>query len=198
MPTVQVWDDKRAAEIVTAFEAEHSPTDTFRVVGNYPTTAWQGFKIKWIQPQQPGIYVKAWKISTVSSLIVFKLTRVLAIRYAEASGTYCMDSCREVWSDDLIRVLGIDSDHLPEIAPATSIARHITPETARVTGLQDGTPVAVGAVDFLTAALSASMTKPGDAAAISGTSCLMAVVAQDALMDPRLMNLRQKSIDARE
>ena len=192
VPAVQLWCDKRSAEIINTFESIHVPADIFPLAGNRPTTAWQGFKTKWIQQHQPEIYAKAWKIVTASTFIVYRLTGELAISYAEASGTYCMDSHREAWSDNLIGMLGIDSDRLPQIAPATSVAGYVTPEIASLTGLQHGTPVAVGAADFLAAALSAGMTKPGDAADISGTSCLMAVVSQEALMDPRLMNLHHE------
>lgn len=72
------------------------------------------------------------------------------------------------------------------------MAGKVTPETARLTGLQEGTPVAVGAADFLSAALAAGMTKPGDAADISGTSCLMAVLSKSAILDPHLMNLHHE------
>jgi sugar (pentulose or hexulose) kinase len=69
--SVQLWCDKRAAESVTAFEAEHSPSESFPIAGNYPTTAWQRFRIKWLQRHQPDIYAKAWKIITASTFSVF-------------------------------------------------------------------------------------------------------------------------------
>lgn len=191
-PAVQLWCDKRAAGEIAAFERQSFPVEPFTLAGNQPTTAWQGFKIRWMQHHQPEIFARAWKIVTASTFVVFRLTEMLAISYAEASGTYCMDATRETWSDDLIHMLGINADHLPPIAPATSVIGRVTDHAARLTGLRAGTPVAVGAADFIAAALSSGLTKPGDAAEISGTSCLMAVVSEHALINPALMNLHHE------
>ena len=193
VPTVQLWCDKRAASLVDAFRNRPDAPMWSARAANPPTTSWWGFKLKWLQAQHPDVYAKTWKFTTGAAFVVYRLTGVLAMSLSEASGSFCMDARTGDWSPDLVDCLGLDRAKLPPIAPATSIAGRITPEAARLTGLAAGTPVAVGAADFPTTLLAAGMTDPGDAVDISGTSCLMALLASEPAVDPRLMNLQHET-----
>jgi xylulokinase len=191
--TVQLWCDKRTADLVDDYSRHPALPGMRALAGNLPTTAWLGFKIAWLRQHQPEVYAQTWKFLTGAAYIVYRLTGALAISLAEASGSFCMDAHRGTWSSELIQWLGIDERKLPPIAPATTIAGRITPAAARLTGLAEGTPVAVGASDFMATLLSAGVTQSGQAVDISGTSCLMAISTPIPLSDVPLMNLRHET-----
>ncbi len=193
VPAVQIWCDKRAAGIVETFRSAPDAPKWSAQAANPPTTSWWGFKIKWLQEQHPDVYARTWKFTTGAAFAVHRLTGALVMSRSEASGSFCMDTRSGDWSPGLIERLGLDLAKLPPIAPATSLAGHVTPEAARLTGLAAGTPVAVGAADFPTTLLAAGVIAPGDAVDISGTSCLMALLASQPATDPRLMNLRHET-----
>ncbi|HVO71835.1 MAG TPA: FGGY family carbohydrate kinase [Aggregatilineaceae bacterium] len=193
VPAVQLWCDKRTAGIVREFSRDQGRERMLSLAANMPTTAWLGFKIKWLQRHQPDVYRRTWQFLTGGAFIVYRMTGAMALSLAEASGSFCMDAQKEVWSDDLIGWLGIDRDKLPPIAPATSIAGYVTHEAARLTGLTAGTPVAVGASDFMATLLAAGLTRPGRAVDISGTSCLMAIATPVPIADQRLMHLHHET-----
>ncbi len=81
----------------------------------------------------------------------------------------------------LLALAGISRAQLPTIAPATRVSR----EGARVFGLREGTPIAVGFNDFYAALYGAFVEKPGDCFDITGTSEHFGVVA-DALGEARM------------
>jgi xylulokinase len=192
VPAVQVWCDKRNAGLVDAFSRDPALPRMRALAANLPTTAMLGFKIKWVQQYQPEVYAQTWKFLTGAAYIVYRLTGALAMSLSEATGSYCLDARRLTWSDELIGWLGLDRAQLPPVAPATRIAGTVTPEAARLTGLLAGTPVAVGAGDFLATLLAAGLTKPGQAVDISGTSCLLAFALPEPLPHLPLMHEHQE------
>lgn len=189
VPAVQLWCDKRSAEIIDQTKQHLVSDDVYALVANQPVPAWQGFKIKWIQHHQPDVYAKTWKFMTGGAFISHKLTGNAAISISEASGSFLMDAQHKDWSDELVNLLDIDREKLPDIAPVTNIVGHITREAARLTKLAEGTPVTVGAADMMATLLSAGLTRTGRAVDTSGTASLMSIFTPKPTMDPRLMNL---------
>ncbi len=192
VPAVQVWCDKRNAGLVDAFSRHPSLPHMRVLAANLPTTAMLGFKIKWVQQYQPDVYARTWLFLTGAAFIVYRLTGAIAMSLSEATGSYCLDARSLTWSDELIGWLGLDRAKLPPVAPATRLAGTVSPEAARLTGLLAGTPVAVGAGDFLATLLAAGLTEPGRAVDISGTSCLMAFALPEPLPHLPLMHEHQE------
>ena len=54
--TAPLWNDKRTAAIVAAFEREHDAAAYLSESGNPPTPAWPGFKLMWLSDHDPKAY----------------------------------------------------------------------------------------------------------------------------------------------
>jgi xylulokinase len=189
-PAVQLWCDKRCAGIVAELGQQPGLQAAFSLVGNVPTAAWLGWKIKWLQVNQPEVYQKTWKVLTASAYITYQLTGgVPVIDYSEASGSFLMDASRLDWSPAMFELLGLDPGMLPPILPSSQVAGKVSREAALATGLLEGTPVAVGGGDMLCTLLAAGLTQNGRAVDITGTSSIMCIYAGEPVLDRRLMNL---------
>ncbi len=189
-PAVQLWCDKRCAGIVAEMGQRPDIKEAFSLVGNVPTAAWLGWKIKWLQVNQPEVYQKTWKVLTASAYIAYQLTGAQpVIDYSEASGSFLMDAERLDWSPDMFDRLGLDPGMLPPIRPSSQVAGKVSRQASLVTGLLEGTPVAVGGGDMLCTLLAAGLTQPGRAVDITGTSSIMCIYADEPVLDRRLMNL---------
>jgi xylulokinase len=189
-PAVQLWCDKRCAGIVAEMGKRAEIIESFPLVGNVPTAAWLGWKIKWLQANQPDVYHKTWKVLTASAYITYQLTGgIPVIDFSEASGSFLMDASRLTWSGDMFKVLGLDLHMLPPILPSSQVAGKVSREAAQATGLLAGTPVAVGAGDMLCTLLAAGLTQRGRAVDITGTSSIMCIYTGAPVLDRRLMNL---------
>lgn len=186
---VQLWCDKRSADLVEEFKKRPEVHDAYRIAGSPPVANWFGFKIKWVQAYEPQVYEKAWKFFLPKDYINFKLTGAVATDYTEASGSFLMDARTDDWSQVLVDLVGIDRQLLPPIYPSSAIIGQVTPEIARLTGLAAGTPVVAGAGDMLCMLLAAGITHPGTASDVTGTSSIFSVFTEEPVFDTRLMNL---------
>ncbi len=186
---VQLWCDKRSAELVDEFKSRPEAPDAYRIAGSPPVPNWFGFKIKWVQVHQPEIYRRTWKFVLPKDFINFQLTGAIATDYSEASGSFLMDAATRTWSEELTRQVGIDRDKLPELHAASDVIGRVTPEAAGLTGLAEGTPVVAGGGDMLCMLLAAGITRPGRASDVTGTASIMSVFTEAPVLDERLMNL---------
>ena len=186
---VQLWCDKRSAGIVEDFKKRPDASSAHLISGSPPAASWFGFKIKWVQLNEPDLYRKTWKFVVPKDFINFRLTGVAAIDHSEASGSFLMDAQRKVWSEDIVARLELDLDKLPALYPASQVIGRVTPEAGRATGLVEGTPVVAGGGDMLCALLAAGITQPGSACDITGTASHLSVFTREPVQDKRLMNL---------
>jgi xylulokinase len=186
---VQLWCDKRSAEIVEEFKAGPHARTAYRLAGSPPVANWFGFKIKWLKIHQPELYQQTWKFVVPKDYINYCLTGVAAIDYSEASGSFLMDATTEQWSPELVNQVGLEMDKLPDLYPSSAVIGRVTETAAGLTGLAAGTPVVAGGGDMLCMLLAAGITRPGCASDVTGTSGIMSVFTETPVFDERLMNL---------
>jgi len=65
----------------------------------------------------------------------------------------------------------------------------VTPEAARDTGLRAGAPVLVGGADYPTAVYGSGACRPGLASDVTGTSCILTLIADAPLLDAEICNV---------
>jgi xylulokinase len=186
---VQMWCDKRPAQLVEAFAARPETAEAYRLAGSPPVATWWGFKIRWLQLHQPEIYARTQTFLVPKDYLNYMLTGTLAIDHSEASGAFLMDANSGDWSDELIGLLGLERDKLPAIHASAEVIGRVTPQAARLTDLQAGTPVVAGGGDMLCSLLAAGLTRPGLAVDITGTASLFCAFTPAPIPDQRLMNL---------
>ena len=186
---VQLWCDKRSADLVEEYKKRPDVAEAYRIAGSPPVANWFGFKIKWVEVCEPDIYRNAWKFFLPKDYINFKLTGAVATDYTEASGSFLMDARKEDWSPVLVDQVGISASKLPPIYPSSAVIGHVTSEVAALTGLAAGTPVVAGAGDMLCMLLAAGILRPGNASDVTGTSAIISVFTETPVFDVRLMNL---------
>ena len=89
----------------------------------------------------------------------------------------------------MIDLLGLDAAKLPPIREPLEILGAVTAEAARETGLHEGTPVLVGGADYPMALLGSGACRPGLASDVTGTSCILTLIAEAPLLDPEVCNV---------
>jgi xylulokinase len=186
---VQLWCDKRAAGIADEVAARHDLDALHRLAGNVPTAAWSGFKMAWMQHEQPQLYDVAWQILTPKDYVNYRLTGVAATDVSEASGSFLMDAASAQWSPELIELLGLVGSKLPPIHASSEVIGGVSAEAARLTGLPAGLPVVAGSGDMLCQLLGSGVSAPGMACDTSGTASVISFYADAPIADRRLMNL---------
>jgi xylulokinase len=147
-----------------------------------------GPKILWLKNHEPENWRKVDRITTASSYIIFRLSGEHVIDRHTASHYMPLMNQNMEWdatfADD---VIGIDK--LPRLGWSDELAGVVSAAGAEATGLRIGTPIAVGAVDALSEAISVGVTQPGDLMVMYGSTAFFILVQDSPTPDPRMWNV---------
>jgi len=144
-----------------------------------------GPKILWLKRNEPDNWAQVDRITTASSYLVYRLTGEHVIDIHTASHYMpLMDIKQLAWSRRFAEHV-IDIDKLPRLAWSDERAGEVSTQGAAQTGLKPGTPVAVGAVDALSEALSVGVVSPGDLMIMYGSTAFFILVLDHPVPDQR-------------
>lgn len=187
--TVPLWNDKRTADLVKAFEAAHAPQTYLAQSANPATPAWPGFKLQWLRDHDPAAYQAAAAVVMPKDYVNYRLTGEIAMDRTEAACSFLMDPATGMWSPHMCDLLGLDINKLAPIRKPTEILGPVSAAAATETGLPAGIPVLVGGGDFPVALLGSGVTRAGLCSDITGTSSIITVVADAPLLNPEISNI---------
>ena len=185
-----VWLDTRAADEASALLAElgteyfYQTTGLSSISGAAPVA-----KLKWLF-SRPGMREKVAKVLLVEDYLVYRLTGVFAAEPALVCSTLWYDIRKGVYDPVILKAAGIPEAVLPELRPCGSVAGHVTPFVAALTGLPAGTPVVLTAMDQTAAAVGAGNLGAGSVTETTGT-CLTVMAA---VSEPDLSVLTPSSL----
>jgi xylulokinase len=114
--------------------------------------------------------------------IRYRLTGQLVTDAGDAAATLLFNPRTRSWSKQLLGLLGFQAEWLPTIGNGPAISGRVTDAAARESGLQAGTPVAVGASHAAALAITAG--------AITAGTVLVELGNEGALFSPTAESLR--------
>ena len=185
--TAPLWNDKRTIDLVAQFERANE--GYLAESGNPATPAWPGFKMQWLRDNDAPAYKAARWLLMPKDYINFRLTGEIAMDTGDASCSFLMNPTRRAWSPKMIDLMGLDARLLPPIREPLEVLGAVSPEAARDTGLRAGTPVLVGGADYPTAVYGSGACRPGLASDVTGTSCILTLIADAPLLDADICNV---------
>ena len=178
--------DTRAADEIEELTAALGGDAVMRHSGMAFTSQAIGPKILWLKRHEPEVWAATAKLHTASSYLVHKLTGEHVIdRHTASHSMPLIDIHALAWNDALGSELAPDG-MLPRLAWSDEQAGEVTGAAAAATGLRAGTPVAVGAVDALSEAISVGATRPGDLMIMYGSTTFFILVEDEPHPDERV------------
>jgi xylulokinase len=100
----------------------------------------------------------------------FQLTGEIGTELCDATGTNLIAMPEQGWSEVLCSLLQVPRHKLPAIGRSSQLAGHVTPEAARATGLEPGTPVVYGGGDSHCALVGLGVVGSGEAGLLLGSN----------------------------
>ena len=185
-PAILYGVDVRAGEEIAELEASIGREDILRFSLMSLTSQAIGPKIRWLRKHEPDVWARTSRLTTASAYLVWRLCGEHRIDRHTAS--YFMPLYDP-------RSGGWDERHAHDLAPASmlpapgwsnELAGSITPAAAQATGLAVGTPVAIGAVDALSEAISVGVVSPGDLMIMYGSTTFFILVQAAPTPDERM------------
>jgi xylulokinase len=173
-----IWPDQRTASDADALRDACGDAWVQQRAGMPPAAGMLGLSLGWLSRHEPEALARArWALLPKDHLRM-RLVGDAATDPSDASGTLLFDVAVGAWSGELIDAMGIDAELLPPVRASDEVAGGLRAAAAEALGLTAGIPVAVGAADQATAALSLGLGTLSDlAVGISSGGTVLAPLA---------------------
>ena len=180
--------DTRASAEIDLLNERIGEETLYEFSGTSLTSQAIGPKILWLKRNEPDVWERTRRLVTASSYLVYKLTDEFVMdRHTASHYVPLIDIKTLEWSERFAGHLFEDAslETLPKLGWSDELAGRVTRAAADATGLKEGTPVAVGAVDALSEALSVGVTQPGDLMIMYGSTAFFVLMLNEPVADKR-------------
>lgn len=185
-PGILYGVDTRAAAEIDYLNRKLGEAEIYSFSGMALTSQSIGPKILWMRNHEPDLWKQVDHITTASSYLIYRLTGEKVIdRHTASHFMPLIDIRRLEWSD-LYSAEIVATSNLPELKWSDELAGVVSDAGAAATGLKPGTPVAVGAVDALSEAVSVGAVEPGDLMIMYGSTTFFILVLNEVIHDRRM------------
>jgi xylulokinase len=185
-PGILYGVDARAGEEIEYLNRELGESRIYEFSGMALSSQAVGPKILWMRNNEPELWRQVDHITTASSYLIYRLTGEKVIdRHTASHYVPLMDIRRLAWSDRFAGGI-VSPDKLPRLGWSDELAGEVSRAGAEETGLSAGTPVAVGAVDALSEAVSVGAVEPGDLMIMYGSTAFFILVLDAPRPDRRM------------
>ncbi len=181
-----IWADQRVYKEVEFLKTHIPKTLLNEHIGNFPNSGFTAPKILWFKKNHPDLYKKTYKFLFPKDFIRHKITKDIYTEYSDASASLLFDLKSKNWSSEIIKLLEIDSEKLPDIVLSNSITGTVKEEFSKLTGIPEGTPVVAGGGDQPCTAIGNFVLKEGVALITIGTGGQLFFPSYTFKVDPRL------------
>ena len=142
-------------------------------------------KLAWVKENQPRLFDSIYKMMLPGDYIAMKLTGEVRTTVSGLSEGILWDFKNNDIADFILDYYGIDRSVIPEAVPTFGEQGTVTGKASGETGLPEGIPVAYRAGDQPNNAFSLNVLKPGELAAVAGTSGVVYGVSDRMVYDPQ-------------
>jgi xylulokinase len=185
-PGILYGVDTRASKEIEILNQELGESNIFDFCGMALSSQAVGPKILWMKNNEPDLWHQVDHITSASSYLIYRLTGEKVIdRHTASHFMPLMDIRKLEWSE-LYAEEVVALDKLPRLMWSDEQAGVVSRLGSDATGLKVGTPVAVGAVDALSEAISVGAVYPGDLMIMYGSTTFFILVMDSAIADTRL------------
>lgn len=164
------WADNRASKYATLINNQYNGLDIYRRTGTpiHPMSPLS--KIFWMKHEQQSTFDNTAMFADIKTYILYQLFEQYVIDHSMASATGMFNLEQLDWDDDVLNLLGISRSQLPELVPTTHILTGMKKRYATLMGIDENTPVVIGASDGVLSNLGVNSYQQGEVAVTIGTS----------------------------
>ena len=180
-----LWNDQRTGAECEEITQKVGFERLLRITGNKALTGFTAPKILWVRKHEAHIYAQIAHILLPKDYVRFRLTGDYAVDKADGAGMLLFDLQERDFSDELLAILDIPRDWMPQAFEGPEITGRISPAAAAETGLQAGTPVVGGGGDQAAQAVGVGAVTPGIVALTLGTSGVVFATTQGPFIEPQ-------------
>lgn len=178
--------DTRATELADDWNRGDVGNRSLELTGQKPHASAPSALLAWIRERQPERYARIAHFIAAKDWLRFCLCGTIGTDRTEASTSFT-DVRTQDYSSKAFALFGLQdlSGKQPPMTGSTEVVGGVTIETARLTGLLEGTPVVAGLHDVTASALGMGGYGEGMIAVIAGTYSINETVSRAPKVDAR-------------
>ena len=174
-----LWNDGRTFREVEYLNHVIGEEKLLQATSNIAFAGFIAPKILWMKDKEPDLFSQIHKIMLPKDYINYRLTGIFATEYSDAAGTLLLDVRNRRWSEEMLRICGIQATQLPEVYQSYEAIGTLRPEIAEELGLGGEVKVAAGAADNAAAAIGTGTVGDGSCNISLGTSGTLLIPCSD-------------------
>lgn len=179
------WADKRAHESAIEIKEKYEGQKIYERTGT-PIHAMSPLaKLHWLKKSQSALFESAHKFIGIKEYVIFRLFGKYLIDYSLASATGLFNLTDLTWDKDILELLGLTTEKLPEPVPTTYVLRNLKEFYRSKWGMTETIPFVIGASDGVLSNLGVNAVEPGAVAITIGTSGAIRTVTDKPVSDPK-------------
>lgn len=145
--------------------------------------------LNWLKDNDPNILERSQWIFGVKDYIRYRLTGVATAEITDMSGSNLVNLKKASYDIELLKAFNLEElfDKLPPLKYSTEVTGYITNESAMLTGLKEGTPVAAGLFDIDASAIAMNITDDEHLCIIAGTWSINEYISKTPVLNKSVM-----------
>lgn len=165
-----IWADQRTEkQCREVYNRVGGSDELLKLTNNKMLTGYTGGKLLWVRENEPAIYERTKIVLNPKDYIRFMLTGEYATEVSDASGTGLFNVKKREWSYELLDMLNIPRELLPECYESTEVSGNIIKSISDEFGLPAGLPVVGGGGDAIIQSVGSGLVRSGILSATIGT-----------------------------
>lgn len=145
------------------------------------------WKYKWTEKNEPENFRRVYKWLDVKEYLIARMTGEFVMTHDSAFSTMIYDIKKKTWSEEMCKMLGVNTEHLAKIVKSTDKVGCLTDKAAEELGLARGTAVFGGGGDASLIGVGAGAVNLGDTHIYQGTSGWVSTVVDKSIVDTSSM-----------
>ena len=156
--------------------------EIYQATGHWPMPIFAPYRLLWMRERKPELYERISTVLLINDWILFRLSGERASEPSNGVETLLLDQRTKQWSKGLIDKLGLDANIFPKVLDSGSLLGTITAQSAKETGLAQGTPVIMGGADSQCGVLGCGAINDGDIGCVMGSFAPLQMVIPEPMV----------------
>jgi L-xylulokinase len=180
-----VSTDTRAGSVVAQWMKEGVADKIFPITQQSIMACQQVALLSWIQEHEPQVMENIDWIFSVKDYIRFRLTGDAFAEITDISGSNLVNLTTKNYDDEILEIFSLQGirSALPPIKGSVEICGRVSAESAKLTGVPEGTPVAGGMFDIDACAIAMDIIDDTKLCVIAGTWGINEYIARKPVLN---------------
>lgn len=178
--------DGRAGKASEEISHKIPASEIYHKTGCPPISCYSLSKIIWFKDKKPELFNKTHFFLSAKDYFTYRLFGTPLIDKSTASGSGLLNIEKLQWDKEMLELAGIDKEMLPHLQDENTIIGEIPENFAQFVGVDEQTPLIIGASDGALSSLGLGALSRNEFALNLGSSGALRIIVPKPFFDPKM------------